>query len=416
MAVDVFGRARVSLLTAAESAAVDRVAAERGIPGRLLMENAGRAAAAVVDRLFPRGRVVALVGSGNNGGDALVMLRALRTWGREVAYVPVGSRDPDLSLLHGYDIPRVDAVHAARVLPAVELVVDGVLGTGATGAPRDGAARAIEWINASGRPVISLDIPSGVDATTGQVPAAAVAADVTVTFGWPKRGLLLHPGRSYCGRIIAVEIGFPPWPLEQPAGAELVTPAWAAARLTARPANAHKGTAGRLLILAGSAGMAGAAALSAHAAVRAGTGLVRVASPGPNRVVLQTYVPEAIFVDRDNHASLVAACPDASAVVAGPGLGRDGNALSALERVLEVTTGRPTLLDADALNLLSPADGRLLRVSSSRPLVLTPHPGEMSRLTGASVDDILASPIEAAESLANALKCTVLLKGAPSVV
>lgn len=415
--MDVYGRERIPLLTAEESAAMDRLAAERaGVPERVLMENAGRAAAAIVDRLYPRGRVVAVVGSGNNGGDALVLARALHCWGRNVAFVAVGSRPPDRSLLNGFPVEEIPAAQGPAALARADVVVDGVLGTGATGAPRGGAAQAIEWMNACGRPVVALDIPSGVDATTGEVHALAAAAAVTITFGWPKRGTLLFPGRAACGRLIAVEIGFPPWLLDDPLGAELITPAWAAARLPRLRADAHKGTAGRLLVLAGSVGMAGAAALAGKAAVRAGAGLVRLASPGANRTILQTLVPEAVYVDRDDAAALEAACADASAVVAGPGLGRDDAAVAALERVLAATEGVPTLLDADALNVLAGREGALARAASARPLVITPHPGEMSRLTGDPIARIQQARIESASALAERTGCVVLLKGAPSVV
>src|SRR5690606_10142179 len=139
----------------------------------VLMENAGRAAAMILSRLYPRGRVVALVGSGNNGGDALVMLRALRSWGRDVAWIRASQRSPDPGLLHGFDVPLLEGDAAARALGAADVVVDGMLGTGATGAPGGDAARWIELANAAGRPIFALDLPSGIDPTTGQVPGIA---------------------------------------------------------------------------------------------------------------------------------------------------------------------------------------------------------------------------------------------------
>lgn len=414
---DVYGRETVALLTAAEAEAFDRSARDRhGVPERVLMENAGRAAAQVLERLFPRGRVLAVVGSGNNGGDALVALRGLRSWGREVAYIPTGSRPPDTELAHGHALRRTAPGEAAAAIAAADVVVDGILGTGATGAPREPAASLIRAINESGRPVIALDVPSGVDPTLGAVPGAAIRAAVTVAFGWPKRGLLFQPGREHSGRIVTVEIGFPPLAADRPPGAALITPAWAAARLPVRPADAHKGSVGRLLILAGSDGMAGAAAMTGVGALRGGCGLIRIASAAVNREILQTLVPAIVFVNRDDDEALERAASDADAVLAGPGIGLDEAAHNALERVLAATPGRPTLLDADALTLLGHDDDTLRRRAAERPLTLTPHVGEMSRLTGLPSSRIREEPITAACEMAERTRCVVLLKGAPSVV
>lgn len=410
----VFGREHVALVSAEESARLDRAAREAGgVPERVLMENAGRAAALVLSRLFGRGRIVAAVGGGNNGGDAIVALRALAAWGRDVAYVAVSEREPDAALRHGHRVERLSGDPAA-VFSAADVIVDGILGTGASGAPRERAAAVIEAMNGSGRPIVALDLPSGVDGTTGAVPGAAVNAAVTVTFGWPKRGLLLNPGRRHGGRIVAVEIGFPP--LSGPVGAELITPAWCAARLRPRGLAAHKGSVGRVLVLAGGPGMAGAAVLAARSAQRAGAGLVRVASAETNRVILQTAVPEAVFVDRSDRTALAEAVAQVEAVVAGPGMGTDESARAALETVLDAGAGRPTLLDADALTLLARGRGRLGELAAGRAVVLTPHPGEMSRLTGETVPEIVGAPLDAARELAEESGCVVLLKGSPSVV
>ncbi|MBW3655095.1 MAG: NAD(P)H-hydrate epimerase, partial [Gemmatimonadetes bacterium] len=237
-----------------------------GIPERVLMESAGRAAASVIHRLRPQGRVVAAVGSGNNGGDAMVVVRTLQAWGREVAAVQVGSRAPDPALLHGWEVPFVAPENADEAFRTAGVIVDGLLGTGASGAPRGAYAQAIASIDRADRPVVALDGPSGVDLSTGAAEGVSVRADVTVTFGAPKRGLLLFPGRERAGRIIAVEIGFAPL---ADAGARLITPAWARAVLPPVPANAHKGMMGKVSIVAGRRGMAGAAVLAGFGALRA---------------------------------------------------------------------------------------------------------------------------------------------------
>jgi ADP-dependent NAD(P)H-hydrate dehydratase / NAD(P)H-hydrate epimerase len=410
---EVFGRGDVALLTAAESAALDARARTEGVPERAFMENAGRAAALVIDRLHPTGPVVAVVGSGNNGGDALVALRSLRSWGRDVAYVTVGSRDPDLGLLTGFDLPRLDDAAVPAALAGAAVLVDGILGTGAKGEPRDAAAAMIRRMNGSGRPIVALDIPSGVDPTTGRIPGEAVSAQATIMFGWPKTGGLLQPGRSRCGRIIAVEIGFPPL-AEGEAEAAVITPDWARSRLPVREPDAHKNSVGRVLVVAGNRGVAGAAAIAGRSASRAGAGYVRVASVEGNRTIIQTLVPEALFVDRHDGDAIQTAVEESDAILIGPGVGTDHEAESLLDRVLGQAGNRGLVLDADALTMLARRE-RGFGGLGDRAL-LTPHPGEMSRITGTDVAAIRADPLGQARELASRLGVTVLLKGAPSVV
>lgn len=415
---DVYGRAEVALVTAAEAAAADAAARERhGVADRVLMENAGRAAALVLDRAFDRGRIAVLAGSGNNGGDAVVAARALRSWGRDVRVVSCGSRPPEPSLLHSHPIEVEPVASAEAAIAWADVLVDGLLGTGSSGAPREPLGAIIERMNASDRPIFALDLPSGVDATTGVVAGVAVRAAVTASFGWPKLGCLLHPARAHCGCIIAVEIGFPPLTLGDDAKAVLTTPAWAASRLPARPPDAHKGSSGRLGILAGQEGMAGAAALAAEAARRAGAGLVRLASAAANRVILQSLVPEATFVDRT--ALVDSDFETVQALLAGPGIGTDDGAWQALDSALELTGDRPALLDADAVNLFARRrDGAayLDRLAGSRDVVITPHPKELERLTGLPVREIQADRPAAARKASAQFGCTVLLKGQPSII
>lgn len=416
---DVYGRADVLLVTAAEAGAVDAAAHERhGVPERVLMENAGLAAALVFDRSFRRGRAAIFAGSGNNGGDALVMARALRSWGREVRLVSCGSRRPDPSLSHSHAIPIEPAASVEDAIGWADVLVDGLLGTGSSGAPREPTAEVIERMNAGGRPIFALDLPSGVDASTGEVAGAAVQAAVTVAFGWPKLGCLLHPARAHCGRLIAVEIGFPPLALGDGANAALITPWWAASRLPARPLDAHKGTSGRVSILAGQEGMAGAAALAAEAARRAGAGLIRLASAAANRVILQSLVPEATFVE---HSAIGRTdFGSAHALLAGPGIGTDETAGELLDYAIELTTEDcPAVLDADALNLFAGyhhTPDALERVCAKRHVVITPHPKELERLMNTHVEDIQSNRPAAARAASARFRCTVLLKGQPSII
>jgi NAD(P)H-hydrate epimerase len=400
---------RVPVLTAGEMRRWDEQSIRTaGIPERVLMESAGRAAASVIHRLYPEGRVVAAVGSGNNGGDAMVVVRTLRAWGRDVAAVQVGSRAPDAALLHGWDVPTLVAGDADEAFRTAGVIVDGLLGTGAAGAPRGAYAEAIAAINRAGRPVVALDGPSGVDLATGAAEGEAVRADVTVTFGAPKRGLLLFPGRERAGRIVAVEIGFAPL---GDADAQLVTAAWARAVLSPVPPNAHKGMMGKVSIVAGRRGMAGAAVLAGFGALRAGAGMAAIVSPDANRGIIQSSLPEALYLDRD---ALDAGFQAGSqAVVAGPGMGTDDAALDLL-RMIARGSDAPLLLDADALTLL--ARNPALRDEIDRPLVLTPHPGEMGRLMEKSTAEVTADPFAAATEAAERFRCTVLLKGNPSLV
>lgn len=416
-----FGRSEVAVQTGLEAAAFDaRAIRDVGVPADVLMENAGRAAALVLDRIFPHGPVVGLVGAGNNGGDALVLLRTLAAWGRPVTAVVVADRADD-ALLHGWPVPRVtdaaltdEGAWRALLAPAA-VVVDGILGTGARGAPRERQALAIRHLNASGRPVLALDVPSGVDAGTGAAQGEAVHARVTVSFGAARLGTLLHPGRARAGRVVVVEIGFPP-PTAPDAGGAVITPAWAQGRLPERALDTHKNAVGRALVVAGRPGMAGAAVLAVRGALRAGAGLVQVCSPGENRAVLQAAVPEAIYVDPDGSGALEEAAARADAVAVGPGLGTDAGAEALLERVLSVSGG-PLVLDADALNLL--ASGRPAGAPAAladRPALLTPHPGELARLLARAPEEVAADRPAAARDAATRFGCAVLAKGAPSLV
>jgi len=418
-----YGRPDVFAPTGEESAAFDRRAIEGlGVPQPVLMENAGRSAAQIAARLYPRGSVVGFVGAGNNGGDALVLLRTLAAWGRDVRAVLVADRPEPEPLLHGWDVPTVtDAELGERdeawdaLLGPAALVVDGMLGTGVRGAPRERQAAAIRRILRAERPVLAIDIPSGVDSGTGAVPGEAVHADVTVAFGAPKLGSLLHPGRALAGRLVAVEIAFPPMEPDAATG-RVVTPAWAQSHLPKRGSDTHKNAVGRLVVVAGRPGMGGAAVMAVRAGLRAGAGLVQVCSAPENRVVLQSAVPEAIFVDADDPAAVGDALAQANAIAVGPGLGTDGRARALLRAVLEGPPA-PTVVDADALNLISAGDVPSPdAIARDRPLLLTPHPGEMSRLLKLSGEEPSEDRPHTVSAHARGWGCALLLKGAPSLV
>jgi len=389
------------------------------------MENAGRQAALIVNALCPspEAEIVVLAGSGNNGGDALVCMRALAAWGRRVSGAIVGNRPADDPVLHGWQLP-LDVTRER--LDRASVVIDGLLGTGIRGGPRAPIAEWIDAVNSAGASVVALDAPSGVDGNTGRVEGAAIRAEVTVAFGWPKLGTLLYPGREYAGRIVAVEIGFPPRgdvaggdlsdsdSDQEPPWAELITPGWASSHLPRRPAVTHKNAVGTAAVVAGSA-MPGAAVLASRAAFRCGAGLVR-ACGGSLLAEVAAAVPEALVVDAGNRGALQEAVAASNAIVLGPGLGTGAEARQQIEWVLDAREGRPLLADADALTLLARgAAGGLARLAGE-PVLVTPHPGEMARLVGASVAEVQQDRVAAARGLAAKHGITVLLKGAPALV
>jgi ADP-dependent NAD(P)H-hydrate dehydratase / NAD(P)H-hydrate epimerase len=376
---------------------------------RVVLESAGRAVAQAIARHLPRGRVVAAVGGGNNGGDAVVAARTLQAWGREVTIVRVGAAGSHDELTHGHSVPLAEDARAA--IQSADVIVDGILGTGATGVPRAAQAEAIRWINEVSAPVVAVDGPSGVDLTTGRAEGEAVAATLTVTFGAIKRGLLLYPGRQLAGRILLAEVGFPPAP--EDASALLITDGRAAACLPRVQPDAHKGRRGLVGIVAGREGVAGAAILCAMGALRAGSGGVRLFSTASNRIPIQAAVPEAVFVARDS-PDADGAMEGVRAILLGPGMGTDDDALELLRRTLS-RFQQPTLLDADALTLLA-RDPGILTTGRAASAVLTPHPGELARPLDTEIPAVLNDFFAAAIGAAERFGCVVLAKGSPSLV
>jgi NAD(P)H-hydrate epimerase len=236
-------------------------------------------------------------------------------------------------------------------LASFDLLVDALLGTGARGAPREPYSRVIAAANQSEKPILALDLPTGVEADTGAIVEIAIEAEVTIAFGHPKVGSLLFPGRGVGGRLISIEIGFPP-SVTGDAGAALITSGWAERLRPQRRLVTHKKAEGRVLILAGSEGMAGAAVLAARGALRGGAGYVRVASVLGNREILQRSVPEAIFLNAEDRGALEEAALDSDALLIGPGIGVDEDAAGKVNLLLAVDGPGALLLDADALSLV----------------------------------------------------------------
>ncbi|MEJ2339671.1 MAG: NAD(P)H-hydrate dehydratase [Gemmatimonadales bacterium] len=409
-----FGAALVWLPTADEMAELDRSATESGaIPERALIESAGREIAHAVQRDFPAGRILALAGSGHNGADALVASRTLAAWGREVRALRCAAQPPKPDVLAGWPLELEGPEALDALLTGDTVVLDGLLGTGVTGVPREPVASMIRSVNASGLPIVAVDGPSGADFTTGAVAGDCIKARTTVCLGWPNVGLMRYPARGYCGDLVAVEIGFPP--PEKPMSFRAITDGWVSRLFVPRPANAHKGHAGYLTIIAGQRGMAGAAVLAARGAVRAGAGIVRVVGDPANRDIVQKAAPETIFVEWNDESAVREAVTWADALAVGPGLGSGRRELvqAALEEA--ALAGKPAVVDADGLNAWAGAANELADRLPSESLI-TPHPGELSRLIGRPIEEIVADGPIAASQASRALRCAVLLKGAPSWV
>ncbi|MBI1735827.1 MAG: NAD(P)H-hydrate dehydratase [Candidatus Rokubacteria bacterium] len=409
-----------------------------GIPGATLMEHAGRGAAEAIVAAFPslarsRRPVAIVCGKGGNGGDGFVVARHLKRRGIPVQ-VLLTSPERDVSGDAGGKLaemkragirPRLvdDERAAGERLARAALVVDALLGTGARGAPAALVAAMIERINASGRPVVALDVPSGLPAD-GEPPAGPVVrAELTTTFAGLKRGLVIGAGVELAGRVVVVPIGVPEAEVRRDATTFLIERADAAAAFPRRARESHKGDRGRLLVVAGSLGKTGAAALAARAAMRTGAGLVTVATPASQQPIVATLVLEAMTEPLPETAARtigekaferVRALAEArDAVAIGPGLGLDPETVEVAARLAR-TLPMPAVLDADALTALVDRLDALHEAPAAR--CLTPHPGEMARLLGVSAAEVQRDRIETARAFATRHRVHLALKGAATVV
>ena len=399
------------------AAARDTAAIEAGISSRTLMQRAGTAAAEIMVRRLGDalgGGVLVLTGPGNNGGDGWVVAGQLAERGIPVrVHEVVESRTGDAFQVRGAVLPRV-ALGAGDGSEMV--VVDALLGTGARGAPTRALAEAVRVIQqrrAAGAVVVSLDIPTGVDATTG-ASSLAVAADLTISFGTMKRGHLL--ARGECGAIVVVDIGLGQHADGTDGAPTLVDEAWVANTVPFIEPDTHKGRRRRVLVVGGARGMAGAVILSARAASRSGIGMVRALVEEPSLVPVQAAAVEATASSWPlTGADLSALLEGCHAVLVGPGLGRTAEARRLLEMVLEVWQG-PTVLDADAITLFEAEIPWLGAALAGRQALLTPHVRELARLVGTTDDEIIRNRFEVAQDAAHALGASILLKGVPTVI
>jgi NAD(P)H-hydrate epimerase len=429
------------IVTADEMKALDRAAIEDyGMSGLVLMENAGRQTVELIRRVMGevRGRVVTIfTGKGNNGGDGYVIARHLMNMGAEVKLLSLvntgeitGEAVVNLEIWRKmgqkvYTVFQDDGINIARLaLMNTDVVVDAIYGTGLKGKMPEKAGRIVQVLNKSGKLLVAVDVPSGLDASTGSVNGPCVRANYTVTFGLPKLGLFLDPGADYAGEITVADISLPGVLVEKSAPQRyLITEEDVKKWLPRRPALAHKGTFGRVLVVAGSKGMTGAASLAGEAALRSGAGLVTVAVPETLHSIMEEKLTEVMTaplpdtgngsLSREALQRILLLLENMDVLAIGPGLSQAPEVIT-LIRELIPSLKIPCVLDADALNALAGETGILKKLQA--PAVITPHPGEMARLMGVSPKFVQEDRIGNALKAAAAWNVVTLLKGARTVV
>jgi len=410
----------IPVLSASEAAAWDAAArTQYRVPSRVLMETAGRAVAQVLVGEMSdatTGGVLVAAGAGNNGGDGWVIARALHAVGIPVWVASVDPKTDDA--IDNRALARLDGVRELgreETWPKAAVAVDALLGTGATGPAKGDVLALAQRLAAYGAPILAVDGPTGLDLTSGEAHGP-VRAQLTVTFGGPRRGHLL--AREWCGKVVVVDIGFPPPDSASPV---LVTDRWAAERLPRLAPQMHKGDRGRVCVVGGADGMSGAALHAARAALAAGAGLVKLVAARETIAAAQASLPDVLTVEsalgETPEPQVLEAVDWADAVVLGPGLGREPRqARASFVTAVLARRAVPTVVDADALHYLhqpSPPSTNL----HQRALVCTPHLGEFRALVGDGLADEAANDRWSAAARAAAkLKCTVLLKGVPTVI
>ena len=365
---------------------------ERALPSADLMARAGAAALAVLGERWPHARhIVVVAGPGNNGGDGRVLARLAQKAGVRVEVVDVDSRRGG----------------AAPAIPSCDVIIDALFGIGLSRAPDGGAAALIDAMNAHAAPVLALDVPSGLDADSGDAPGAVVIADATVTFLCHKPGLFNRDGPRCSGAVSLASLGVPADAFDglEPL-ADVIARGRASALLGIRARDAHKGSFGHVLVIGGNAGLGGAAALAADAALRCGSGRVSVAVP--SGLGARSGARAEAMVHECDAASLAPLLERATVIAIGPGLGTDDWARAVLDAAL--ACGKPLVADADALNLIA------ARPATRADWIVTPHPGEAARLLGTTTEAVQRDRRAAARSVSDATGAVTVLKGAATVV
>ena len=404
---------------------------EYGVPGIVLMENAGKAVVSVISSEFPKAKKFSIIcGAGNNAGDGFVIARHLlcknlypKTYLINKFDDYNGDAKTNLEILKSFGAEIVELDGDLKKIKKSELIIDAIFGTGLDRNLKGFYKDIIEFINSNETPCISVDMPSGIDSDTGNILGAAIKAYVTVTFVVPKIGITIHPGLEFAGKVYVSNISTPEF-LEKDISYNLTTFNTCKNIIKPRSLNTHKGTYGHLLIVAGSEGKSGAASLSTNAAVRTGSGLVTLAIPKSLNKVMEQKTTEAMTEPvEENKKGNFGECSydkvydlmssNKSALAIGPGISTSKDTRNFLFDIFK-NTKLPIVADADAITLIS-EDAEILKQLKA-PIILTPHPGEMGRLVRKSSKEIQLNRIEIAKEFATNNNCYLILKGARSII
>lgn len=429
----------MKLVTSEQMRKIDKITIEReGIPGLELMEKAGLGSALagkkMLDEKVKGKKVIVFCGKGNNGGDGFVVGRYLSKWGAKVEFYLLGKKEEvkgdaltNLKKAVSLKMP-IKQVSKDKELPAelkADLLVDAIFGTGFKGKVTGLEEKVVQLINSSKTKVLSIDTPSGLDVDTGSIEGECIKADVTPTMGLPKIGQFFFPGKCYCGKVEVIDIGVSQKVIdEQKISRNLITEEDIKNILPKRPGDAHKGTCGKVFLIAGSTGMTGAATLASLSCLRSGAGMAILGIPQSLNEIMEIKVTEVMtkpFPDVRKKGAfalrslgeIIQALKWADCVALGPGLGQHFETVELVRRLV-TRIELPMVIDADGLNSIA-KDSSILDQAKA-PLILTPHIGELSRLISVPIEEIAKDRIKYASESAKRFNCVVVFKGAPTII
>lgn len=442
----------MKVVTPQQMGGIDRLCIEEfGIPGVVLMENAALRVVEEIEKsleILPGKYIFVFAGKGNNGGDAFAVARHLFNKGAEVKVFLLAEKSAitgdariNLNILEksgvdvkelanspgtaaSPDLKKLSLERLSSELSLADIIVDGIFGTGLKGGVKGLAAEVIGLINKSRKPVISIDIPSGLNGESGKVEGICIKASKTVTFGLPKTGLLVHPGCEYTGELVIADIGIPARAVERfDIRTFLVDRLLVRGMLPKRVPDSNKGDYGRVLVISGSTGMTGAGCLAATAALRSGAGLVYLGVPSSLVHIYDSVVKETValpfedegkgYLSKKGIDGIISAMKGKDVIAVGPGLSVNDDVAAVVISIVE-NAEVPLVLDADALNVLSRQPATLKSIKAGA--VITPHPGEMARLAGISIGEVQDNRLEVARDFASRWGVTTVLKGARTVI
>jgi len=427
----------MKIVTSEQMRRIEEECARTGLPTSVLMENAGKAVAEEARRILSpvdQQHILFLIGPGNNGGDGLVAARHLHDRGARVSLYLCAQRtnDPNLELVQQRGLTCVEAAQDENLKKFDELlssasgVIDALLGTGKVRPLQGTFQQVLDRVSRArktGLRIIALDLPSGLNADTGAVDPACLHADNTITLGLPKPGLFNFPGAERAGKVTIADIGIPGY-LADSITTELITDEWARTALPERPLNANKGTFGKVLVVAGSINYIGAAYLACSGAMRVGAGLVTLATAASLQPILATKLTETTYLPLpESQPGIISPqavelihqhLSDYNVLLLGCGLGQSQSAIDFVSSLLAKTDLPPLVIDADALNIMAKIPKWWQQLTNDA--ILTPHPGEMARLSGLSVEEIQSNRAGVAKKLASEWRKTIVLKGAYTVI